>query len=41
MVVVPERLELRSFGLKVAEKPTHWSPVIMERDAAGAWQPIN
>lgn len=41
MIVVPERLELRSFGLKVAEEPTHWSPAIIERDKAGAWQQTN
>ncbi len=38
MIVVPERLELRSFGLKVAEQPTRWSPVILERGKAGEWQ---
>lgn len=41
MVVVPERLELRSFGLKVAEEPTRWSPVILERGEAGEWQQSN
>ena len=41
IVVVPERLELRSFGLKVAEEPTHWSPVILERGEAGEWQQTN
>ena len=37
IVVVPDRLELRSFGLKVAEEPTRWSPVILERGESGAW----
>ncbi len=41
MIVVPERLELRSFGLKVAEEPTGWSPVILERGEAGKWQQTN
>ncbi len=41
MIVVPERLEVRSFGLKVAEEPTHWSPVILERGEAGEWQQTN
>ncbi|MEE8273367.1 MAG: pyridoxamine 5'-phosphate oxidase family protein [Alphaproteobacteria bacterium] len=41
MIVVPERLELRSFGLKVAEEPTRWSPVILERGAAGEWLQTN
>ncbi len=38
MIVVPERLEPRNFGLKVAEEPTRWSPVILERGEAGEWQ---
>ena len=38
MNVVPERLELRSFGLKVAEEPTRWSPVILDRGTTGQWQ---
>ena len=41
MIVVPERLELRSFGLKVADKPTRWSPVMLERDHSGAWAQTN
>jgi hypothetical protein len=41
MIVVPKRLELRSFGLKVAEEPTRWSPVILERGEAGEWQQTN
>ena len=41
MIVVPERLEVRSFGLKVAEEPTHWSPVILERGEAGEWRQTN
>jgi len=41
MIVVPERLEVRSFGLKVAEEPTHWSPAILERGEAGEWQQTN
>jgi len=41
MIVVPERLELRSFGLKVAEEPTRWSPVILNRSEAGEWQQSN
>jgi general stress protein 26 len=38
MIVVPERLELRSFGLKVAEEPTRWRPVILAKDKAGDWR---
>lgn len=38
MVVVPDRLEIRSFGLKVAEEPTRWSPVILERGTGGQWR---
>jgi general stress protein 26 len=38
MMVRPERLELRSFGLKVAGEPTRWSPVVLERTEAGDWQ---
>jgi general stress protein 26 len=38
MIVIPERLELRSFGLKVAEEPTRWSPVILERGETGEWR---
>ena len=41
MIVVPERLELRSFGLKIAEEPTRWSPAILERGEAEKWQQIN
>ena len=29
IVVTPARLELRSFGLNVAETPTRWSPEIL------------
>jgi general stress protein 26 len=41
MIVRPERLELRSFGLGVAAEPTRWSPVMLERDASGAWRQTN
>ena len=41
MIVVPERLELRSFGLKVAEMPTRWSPVMLERGDSGEWRQTN
>ncbi len=41
IIVVPERLELRSFGLKVAEEPTRWCPVILQRGEAGDWQQTN
>ena len=41
IIVVPERLELRSFGLGVAEEPTHWSPVILRRSERGAWEQAN
>jgi general stress protein 26 len=38
MDFTPERLELRSFILGVAEEPTRWSPATLERAATGAWQ---
>ncbi len=38
MNVNPERLEIRSFGLKVAEEPTRWSPVVLERGSRGEWR---
>ena len=38
MIVVPERLELRNFGLKVAEEPTRWSPAILERAGGSTWR---
>ena len=41
MIVIPQCLELRSFGLKVAEEPTRWSPVILERGEAGQWKQRN
>ncbi len=41
MFVVPERLELRSFGLKVAEEPIHWTLVILQRGKAGEWRQTN
>lgn len=41
MIVIPERLELRSFGLKVAEDPTCWSPVILDRGTNGQWKQAN
>ena len=37
IVVVAERLELRSFGLNVAAEPTRWSPVILKRGEADSW----
>ena len=37
MCVIPERLELRSFGMNVAADPTCWTPVILDRDTTGAW----
>ena len=36
--LVPERIEFRSFALGVAEEPTRWSPVILERNDAGGWR---
>jgi general stress protein 26 len=41
MIVVPERLELRSFGLKVPDTPTRWSPVMLERGGGVAWTQTN
>jgi general stress protein 26 len=36
--VTPERLELRSFTQGVAEEPTRWTPVTLERTGTGGWQ---
>ncbi len=36
--VTPERIELRSFTQGVAEAPTRWTPVTLERTDAGGWQ---
>jgi general stress protein 26 len=36
--VAPERIELRSFTQGVAEEPTRWTPVTLERTDAGGWQ---
>jgi general stress protein 26 len=41
MVIRPSCLEIRSFGLKVAEEPTRWSPVILQRGESGAWRPAS
>lgn len=38
MVIEPERLEIRSFGLEVAHEPTQWHPVVLERGDRGAWR---
>ncbi len=38
---VPQRLEVRSFGLGVAAVPTQWCPKILERDSNGDWQQKN
>lgn len=36
--VSPQRIELRSFILGLADEPTRWSPLTLERVATGAWQ---
>ena len=36
--VTPERIEMRSYTQGVAENPTHWTPVTLERSGAGGWQ---
>ena len=41
VIVIPDRLEIRSFGLKVAEEPTRWTPVILDRGDTGEWQQSN
>jgi len=41
MIVDPVRLELRSFGLKVAGEPTRWSPVVLDRGTTSQWQQTN
>ncbi len=37
MIITPEVLELRSFGLKIAAEPTRWSPVILRRGVSNEW----
>ena len=41
IVVIPRRLEVRSFGLKAAEEPTRWSPETLEKDGSGDWKKIS
>lgn len=36
--VSPQRIELRSFMLGLADEPTRWTPVTLERTATGMWQ---
>ena len=36
--VTPKRIEMRSYTQGVAEDPTHWTPVTLERSGAGGWQ---
>ena len=36
--VTPERIEMRSYTQGVAEDPTRWTPVTLERTGAGGWQ---
>lgn len=37
--VTPERIEMRSFTQGVAEEPTRWTPVTLERTGTQGWQP--
>ena len=37
IVVKPERVEARSYTQGVAEEPTYWTPVTLERTTAGEW----
>ena len=41
MAISPERLELRSFGLMIAEEPTRWSPATLARLDNGEWRQID
>ena len=34
----PERIELRSYTQGVAEEPTRWTPITMERTDSGDWR---
>ena len=36
--VTPQRIELRSYLLGVAEQPTRWTPVTLERTSSGEWE---
>ena len=36
--LTPKRMEIRSYTQGVAEEPTHWTPVTLERTDTGAWQ---
>ena len=38
IVVTPIRIEARSYTQGVAEVPTQWTPVTLERTNTGAWQ---
>ena len=35
----PKRMEIRSYTQGIAEEPTRWTPVILERTDTGGWQP--
>ena len=36
--LTPQRMEIRSYTQGVAEEPTHWVPVTLERAGTGGWQ---
>ncbi len=38
MDVTPERIEMRSYTQGVADDPTRWTPVTLERTGTGSWQ---
>ena len=39
--LTPKRMEIRSYTQGVAEEPTHWIPVTLERTDTGGWQQID
>lgn len=36
--VTPQRIEMRSFTQGVAEEPTRWTPVTLDRTGTGTWK---
>ena len=41
IVITPRRIEIRSYTQGVAEVPTQWTPVTLERADTGAWQHVS
>lgn len=39
--LTPVRVEMRSYVLGVAEQPTRWTPVTLERASSGHWEQVS